>query len=149
MADYGEGWQHIYIVGDNGVILDPVNPIFNNEPKSLKRVKDHRFEKKSKTIKGLKTNFSLKTNTTMLTAAQKRLRRVSKTADKLVEQAGTKTVTLKVNKLNRNKAMKMAWEMEKEGELVASRTIDGMKKKSSTKTAKKATTKRKTTSKRK
>ena len=149
MADYGEGWQHIYIVGDNGVVLDPVNPIFNNEPKSLKRVKDYRFEKKSKTIKGIKTNFSLKTNTTMLTAAQKRLKRVSKTADKLVEQAGTKTVTLKVNKLNRNKAMKMAWEMEKEGELVASRTIDGMKKKSSTKTAKKATAKRKTTSKRK
>ncbi|MBB3841107.1 hypothetical protein FHS57_005128 [Runella defluvii] len=318
MADYGEGWQHIYIVGDNGVILDPVNPIFNNEPKSLKRVKDHRFEKESKTlgkfiqynfeessqqkpidlladsrtkgffekpspesvkalnrflkanpnqlvvmyhgtwanhpimsqglkttkantrrgystvgfvyltpypkyaesfaqmaypsepitlykvvvparflkpdndqiyfkksagiqigdtlgdslvfaktarikgdippymisevgktIKGLKTNFSLKTNTIMLTAAQKRLKRVSKAADKLVKQAGKKTVTLKVNVLNRNEAMKTAWEMEKEGDLVASRTIDGMKKKSSTKTAKKATAKRKTTSKRK
>ncbi len=41
MADYGSGWQHIYVVvGDT--ILDPVNPVFNQEPPFQKK-KDHAF----------------------------------------------------------------------------------------------------------
>lgn len=33
MADYGKGWQHIYIVIPNIVVLDPVQDIFNYEDK--------------------------------------------------------------------------------------------------------------------
>lgn len=145
MVDYGQGWQHIYLVTQSGIVLDPVNPLFNNEP-AYKAKTDYVFAPKA-VLTGIE-NFSPTTNTIMLTAAQKRLRRVSKAADQLVKQAGTKTVTIEVNKLNRSKAMQMAWGMEKEGDLVASRTMDGLKKRGK-KATKKATTKRKTTSKRK
>lgn len=41
MADYGDGWQHIYLKAGE-ITLDPVNPSFNREP-AFSRCKDHEF----------------------------------------------------------------------------------------------------------
>lgn len=52
MADYGNGWQHIYIkVGQT--TLDPVNPVFNREPPFIAK-KDHCFV--FSTLSGLTEN---------------------------------------------------------------------------------------------
>lgn len=145
MVDYGDGWQHIYIITKTGYVIDPVNAKFNHEL-PYKHKLDHHFtgwaDYPLHTLSGIPTHFSPKTNTTMLTPSQKRLKRVSERADKLVQKAGTKEVVTVVNRLNRKDAMKKAWAIEKGQESVASRTIDGTKKRGKKKTAKRKTSKK-------
>lgn len=48
IADYGQGWQHIYIVA-NGQVLDPVNKVFNQEVKYMNK-KDFRVKYGTRTV---------------------------------------------------------------------------------------------------
>lgn len=40
IVDYGDGWEHIYVVMAGKYIIDPVNPRFNKEFKEVIKYKD-------------------------------------------------------------------------------------------------------------